>query len=298
MTAAVTVAVTADPVEPAPADRASAWRAAVRRSLAHAREDLSRSRTAEVILARHTLPSTGVDFLAELECDAAEQSFVCARAAVFAGKAFDTFEGLVRAVGRTVRAPGHDGEGIAALLAAFAAQHRRAALVAFDRGAADFHAAGDLISLARAYLDAKRQPARELARIDAWLQGTELLRAETQPVALGALSPRTAKRSLAEISLLVRALGWRGLVVIFEDAEVITKLPPGRRENAYTVLRELIDNTDTARGLVSVQILVTGLPPLFEGRRSIESLAPLALRVRDASDAVGAWPPPHRPRID
>ncbi len=284
--------------ESAEIDRPTAWRAAVRHSLAHAREDLARSRTAEVILARHALPSTGMEFLDELERDAAAQSFVCARAAVFAGKAFDTFEGLVRAVGRSVRAPGHAGEGVANLLAVFAAQHKRDGLAVFDRGAADFHAAGDLISLARAFLDSKRQPARELARIEAWLQGTELVRAEAQPVALGALSPRTAKRSLAEISVLVRALGWRGLVVIFEDAEVITKLPPGRRENAYTVLRELIDNTDTARGLVSTQVLVTGLPPLFEGRRSIESLAPLALRVRDLTDATGAWPPPHRPRVD
>ncbi len=152
--------------ESAEIDRPTAWRAAVRHSLAHAREDLARSRTAEVILARHALPSTGMEFLDELERDAAAQSFVCARAAVFAGKAFDTFEGLVRAVGRSVRAPGHAGEGVANLLAVFAAQHKRDGLAVFDRGAADFHAAGDLISLARAFLDSKRQPARELARIE------------------------------------------------------------------------------------------------------------------------------------
>ncbi len=281
-------------------DLEQAWRAAIQHSLEHARDDLRIAETAEVVFVRHRLPSTGVEFLDALEADARAQQFVTARVPVFAGKAFDHFEGLVRSVGRSVRVPtdGDSPEGLSALLTEFARRERRAALAVFDRRAHVSHANGDLIALARAYLDAKRQPARELARIDAWLSGTDTTRADTSPIALGTLEPRTAKRAFCEISILVRVLGWNGLLVIFEDADVVAKLPPGRRDAAYTVLRELIDNTDTARGMTSTQIVVAGQPALFTGKRSIESLAPLASRVNVSWSDRAELPPPHRPLID
>src|SRR5260221_583539 len=80
-----------------------------------------------------------------------------------------------------------------------------------------------------------------------------------------ALSPSTALRALGELSRLVRAIGFRGVVMIFEGAEVLTRLSASRRDGAYTVLRELVDNADGARGLVSAQLWVGATPLLFDG---------------------------------
>ena len=66
---------------------------------------------------------------------------------------------------------------------------------------------------------------------------------------LAALSARTAKRALADATRLVRAVGHRGTLLLVTGAEIVPLLPPARREAAYTVLRELVDNADGGRGL-------------------------------------------------
>src|SRR5262249_17101841 len=135
---------------------------------------------------------------------------------------------------------------------------------------------GDLAALARAYLAAKGAPRAEARRIEAWLGGVNLVRSEESALALEPLSARTAKRTLVELSRIVTALGWRGMVLLVRDGEVLASLPPARRQAAYTVLRELIDNADGGRGLASCMILIAGSRSLLTGPRSLASLRPLA----------------------
>ncbi|MFO0603516.1 MAG: BREX system ATP-binding domain-containing protein [Polyangiales bacterium] len=278
-----------------------AWREHLLAVEAQGLEDLSRSGASEVIFLRQPKATGQWELLDPLEERARARGFLTARVSVLADQAFDSLDGLVRAVARNLQC--HEApkaRGVVALLDRFIARHAgsQEALAAFDRGVLAWHAGGDLVALARAYVDARRKPSHEARRIDAWLAGTELARAESDDTAFAALSPRTAKRGLGEITRLARVLGWKGTVAVFAGAEALTRLPPGRREDAYTVLRELIDNADGGRGLVSMQAVVSGSATLFDGARGLRTLAPLAMRAMPLGDAPDELPPPHRPVVD
>ncbi len=274
------------------------WQAEILRAAEQSLEDLARARCAEVVLLRYPRLAVGGDHLDALTSVAHARGFVTARVGVLETRALDTLDGLVRTVGRTLKVPGagQEAHGLVAALQYFSGEHGRKALADFDDGMRRESAAGDILELARAYLDASRRQGREVARIEAWLGGTELARAEEGPV-LAALSPRTAQRALGEITRLVRVLGWRGTLVMFHGAEILTRLPPGRREDAYTVLRELVDNADGGRGMVATQIVVAGGDALFVGPKALGSLRPLATRVLTLGDD-GSPPPPHRPMVN
>jgi hypothetical protein len=266
---------TADP------DLRDAWWRALRRANAQALTDLHACDGAEVVFVKSPRAADGALYLDALEADARAQGWVTARVRVLEDRAFDSLDALLRSVVKSLRCNeiDDDARGVVALLEAFHRRDPRHALARFDEAGAKLHATGDLLALARAYLDAHRHPAREAARIEAWLAGTELARAEANSAALSALSARTARRSFGELTRLLRALGHRGTLVTFHGADVIPKLPPGRREDAYTVLRELLDNADGGRGL-SAQLVVEG------GQRSSKAHAPCARcrpsRARDA----------------
>lgn len=282
---------------PNPPEVRAAWLSALRQANAQALDDLHACDGAEVIFTRSPRASDGALYLDALEADAQALGWVTARVRVLEDRAFDSLDGMLRSVIKSLCAKEIvDARGLVSLLDGFHRRGPRDALSRFDAACAEFHAAGDLIALARAYLDAHRHPAREAARIEAWLAGTELARAEQGSAALSALSARTARRAFSELTRLVRALGHRGTLVTFHGADVITRLPPGRREDALTVLRELLDNADGGRGLLAAQLVVEGTAALFEGPRSLRSLAPLASRVMlEADDGA---PPPHRPFVD
>ncbi len=291
--------------EPLPLDAkalADAWREHLLAVESQSLDDLARTGSSEVLFIRQPRATGAWELLDPLEERGLAEGFVTARVTVLADQAFDSFDGLVRAIARNLTAPDTTGKkrGLIALLDRFASKHDtpQSALAAFDKSALALHASGDLMELSRSYLDAKRKPTHEARRIEAWLSGTELSRAEDEASAFAALSPRTARRALGELTRLVRVLGWRGTLAIFAGAEVLTKLPPGRREDAYTVLRELIDNADGGRGLVSMQSVISGAPTLFDGQRGLNTLAPLAMRIAAANEGASTLPPPHRPILD
>lgn len=283
-----------------------AWHSALHAAQSQALSDLHATGACEVVFVRSERPADAGAFFDEAVARAAQEGFVTARVRVLEGRAFDALDLLVRAVVRALVAPErwgevHEGErgatGIVALLDAFLARNGAESLSRFDQGIAAYGAGGDLCALARAYVQPARKPRREAQRIDAWISGTELARSE-ESTALAALSPRTARRALRELSHLVRVLGWRGTFVVFERAEVLPKLPAGRRDDAYTVLRELIDDNDTGRGLVATRLVVSAGPALFDSKHGIGLLPPLAMRVLPlTTGGIVGPPPPHAPFV-
>lgn len=286
----------------APAPREVLWQQALIRASLQGLEDVATADYAEVLFARSRRPSIAGTFFDQLGEAALARGFAVARVSVLEERAFDTLDGLVRNLLLSLRGPGMPSRarGWAAVLDRFAAAHASSAeaVAAFDRGASRYGAAGDLSVLSREYLDASPRPARALARLDAWLSGTELTRVEGRVTALTSLTSATARRALGEFTRLLRALGHHGLVMIFEGAEVLTRLSPARRDGSFTVLRELIDNADGGRGLVAAQLWVSGTAALFDGPRAITSFRPLATRVLVTSTFDGTFPPPHRALVD
>lgn len=268
---------------------------------AQALEDLAFAETASVCFVRHRGGAVATSFFDALEDRALSMSFVVARVSIFESRAFDALDVLVRACARDLRSSAKGSKksqrGIVALLDAFIARNDDRSLAVFDEGARLYAAGGDVTALCRAYVEASQRATREAARIDAWFEGTSVARAESAPVALGALGADNAHRALSELSTLVKVLGHRGLALLFERGESLAKLPVARRERAYVVLRELIDNADGAGGLRSTHVVVGGSDALFEGPRSLASLAPLRTRVASTSeDRVLA--PPHAPLVE
>jgi hypothetical protein len=283
-----------------PTTRAAVWRELLLRANEQALEDLAVADTAEVVFVRVDDAAAGTAYVEAIEERALGHGFVTAHLGIAADRSFDSLEALVRALIAAVRLPGSRGpraHGLFALLDVFARKHGGRAAARFDERADGLAAAGDLIALARAYV-ASAGPARtEKRRLLAWLDGTELGRAEETPYAAAALTGRTAKRALTELTRLVRVLGHRGTLLVFRDGDALLHLPPARRESAYTVLRELLDNADGGRGLLATRIALLGSTALFEGARSLASLRPLAMRVQLLP---GQHPPspPHRPLVD
>ncbi len=186
--------------EPLPLDAkalADAWREHLLAVESQSLDDLARTGSSEVLFIRQPKATGAWELLDPLEERGLAEGFVTARVTVLADQAFDSFDGLVRALARNLTAPDTTGKkrGLIALLDRFASKHDtpQSALAAFDKGALALHASGDLMDLSRAYLDAKRKPTHEARRIEAWLSGTELSRAEDEASAFAALSPRTAR---------------------------------------------------------------------------------------------------------
>jgi hypothetical protein len=267
------------------------WLRALLRAERQALEDVARAKATEVAFYKYTDDLDGADFFDRLEDAAHEAGFVTSRVPVYRERAFDELAVLVRAVGRGLRAAGMKrGErGLASLLEISA--ERRGLAKALDQGPVG----SEIFELARAYVRAVEQPAREANRIAAWLSGS---REQEERAHLPPLTRRTAKRTLGDLTRLVRVLGFKGSVLLFEGADVISKLPDARREQSYIVLRELIDNADGGRGMIATRIVVGGSRSLFEGPRSLRELEPLAMRVLEPIDLDAPEALPHRPLHD
>ena len=275
------------------------WQQALLRASLQGLEDVAAANAAEVLFARCRRPGEAAGFFDPLVESALDRGFVVARANVHEDRCFDTLDGVVRALLLTLRAPRLSSQrrGWAAVLDQFGRSHTGvpAALAAFDAALEASGAAGDLSLLSR---DHVASGGRTAARLDAWLAGTELSRTEDRGVSLSALTPATARRALGEFARLVRVLGHRGVLVILEGAEVLTRLSPARRDGSFTVLRELVDNADGGRGLSAAQVWVSGAPTLFDGPRAITAFRPLATRVLAHGTFDGIFPPPHRALVD
>ncbi|HEU4536937.1 MAG TPA: BREX system ATP-binding domain-containing protein, partial [Polyangiaceae bacterium] len=256
------------------------------------------------VFVRTPSEDVGALWFDALEAAALGAGFACARVGLILDRAFDRLDALVRSVARHVRAPRPspgEAPGLVSVLDAFHARWGKGhAEDAFVEAAAREHAAGDLTALCRAYLGASNASAATRAKraLDAWLDGASLERSEEGAPVLGALGPVTARRALAELTRVLRALGARGTLLLFENAHQLARLPDARRDGVYTVLRELIDNADGARGLASTRVMLLGLSELYEGRTSIASSPPLATRVLPDGRPPAGPPPPHHPFID
>ncbi len=290
-------------------DRDSLWREALLDAESQALEDLAGTLGAEVVLLQYPTPAVGAAHLDAAVRRSAAAGFVTARVRLVESRAFDALDILARAISTELTPPENlrtvgrgdvpaTHRGVIALLEAFQARTGTGALAAFDLACLSDGIGGDLALLARAFLAAPRKPRAEARRIEAWLAGTNLSRAEDGPVALSALTARTARRCLGEMTQLARLLGWRGTHVLLDGADVLARLPPARRDDAYTVLREVVDNIEAGRGLVATRIVLAGGPALFAGVNSLHALRPLSMRVAPPVDAPAEAPPPHRTSLD
>lgn len=253
--------------------------------------DLELCDAASVTLTQCATPARETTLVRELGKRARERGWVTAQLSLEEASLDALHELVAELLDALVPARDTRATGILGLLDEFYARHGRKSLERFDAASEDIGASGDLTALCRAYLAAEDDAHREVRAFDAWARGVELKGRAVADVR-AALGPHTAQRVFGELTRLVRALGYKGLLVLLHGGGALTLRTRRQREKSYTVLRELVDNFDTGRGAVCTRIVITGDERLFHGPRSIRSLTPLLTRLEVPSAAEP--PPPHR----
>ncbi|MBL9022082.1 MAG: DUF2791 family P-loop domain-containing protein [Myxococcales bacterium] len=238
--------------------------------------DLAAAEAADVVFVReHDVgPSS---FFDPLEARALELGFAVSSVVVGVDHGFEALDDVVRGFVRNLRASDTEEKGITALLEAFADKRGKRVLERFDEAAESAELGGDVAIVARSFLAAAKEGRREARLVRGFFEGADV--AADLDGASGVFSARTAKRALAQITRLVRALGYEGTLLITRRAGALAELSPARREGAYTVLRELIDNAEGTRGMIASRLYVSGGDELFAGSHALGENRPLATRV-------------------
>jgi hypothetical protein len=226
--------------------------------------------------------------------DAALEGGFAAASTSLAGHGPNELAEVVRALAASLHMPaGERGRrhGLTAALEAFADEHGKRAEERFEAAAQASGLDGELYLLARDYL-ASVSGRPNARRLQAWLAG-RAVSSRSEELSLRPLTARTAKRALAQLSRLVRALGGRGTRILLTDADALVSLSPGRRDLAYGVLRELCDNGDGWHGMVAAEVLLVGTSALEKRVHSLQEHAALASRILPpggGNEAVAPFP--------
>lgn len=202
-------------------------------------------------------------------------------------------QALVAALSASLRLSGVEAgrrNGLVAALERFVEEHKKRAEEEFEERAEREALTGELRTLARQHLSGVSGKAGT-RRLSAWLGGKDVAPSADE-LAMRPLSARTAKRALVQLTRLTRVLGARGARILLTDAHALVDLPDARREVAYTVLRELVDNTDGGHGMVATELLLLGGRGLIDRKASIHAHPALASRI--VVDDMHKPPVPHR----
>lgn len=111
--------------------------------------------------------------------------------------------------------------------------------------------------------------------------------------AVGILEPvsrRNANEMLRSMTAFVCYRNFGGFLLLFDEVENVLRQPPANRRNAYTILRELIDNVDDRHGMARTAFYVSGTPDFFDGPTGITEHEALASRVLPPTKGMPANP--------
>lgn len=142
--------------------------------------------------------------------------------------------------------------------------------------------AGRMVSCLRGYhrLQARDDYANARALLD-WMAGEPKVGADIKKMAgvTGTLDNTDAMVFLRGLLEVIRAAGHKGLVLVLDEVETITRQRRPERLKSLEVLRGLVDALDKNE-FPGLLLVVTGTPELFEGPQSIEALEPLHQRLK------------------
>ncbi len=120
---------------------------------------------------------------------------------------------------------------------------------------------------------------REAGALLSWLSGSENVGAAEKKSAgiKGEISSRDAMDYLHGLLEVVKAAGYKGLVIVIDEAETILRMRQDVRGKSLNGIRQIIDAADRYRGLFWV---FTGTPEFFDTRRGVAGLQPLHDRIQ------------------
>ncbi|AUX37612.1 MULTISPECIES: BREX system ATP-binding protein BrxD [Sorangium] len=120
---------------------------------------------------------------------------------------------------------------------------------------------------------------REAGALMSWLAGSENVSASEKKAAgiKGDITSTDAMAYLQGVLEVVKAAGYKGLVIVIDEAETILRMRGDVRGKSLNGIRQIIDAADRFKGAFWV---FTGTPEFFDTRRGVAGLQPLHDRIR------------------
>lgn len=120
---------------------------------------------------------------------------------------------------------------------------------------------------------------REAGALLSWLSGSENVGAAEKKSAgiKGEITSRDAMDYLQGLLEVIKAAGYKGLVIVIDEAETILRMRQDVRGKSLNGIRQIIDAAHGYRGLLWI---FTGTPEFFDTRRGVAGLQPLHDRIQ------------------
>lgn len=119
----------------------------------------------------------------------------------------------------------------------------------------------------------------EAGALLSWLCGSDNVTAAAKNRAQvkGDISSKDALNYLHGILEIIKAAGYKGLVIVIDEAETILRMRNDVRGKSLNGIRQILDASDGYRGLLWV---FTGTPDFFDTNRGVQGLQPLHDRIK------------------
>jgi hypothetical protein len=138
----------------------------------------------------------------------------------------------------------------------------------------------DFIRVIQTIFDLKQQgDVSEAGALISWLCGSGNVAASAKKAAniKGDIGSRDALDYLRGVLEIVKAAGYKGLLIVIDEAETILRMRSDSRHKSLNGIRQIADAAGSYPGLLW---LFTGTPEFFDSRHGVAGLAPLHERIR------------------
>jgi len=138
----------------------------------------------------------------------------------------------------------------------------------------------DFVRVIQTIFDLKqRGEVAEAGSLISWLCGSGNVAGAAKRAAgiKGDIGSRDALDYLRGVLEIVKAAGYKGLVIVIDEAETILRMRSDSRHKSLNGIRQIADAASSYHGLLWV---FTGTPEFFDTRHGVAGLAPLHDRIR------------------
>jgi len=138
----------------------------------------------------------------------------------------------------------------------------------------------DFVRVVQTVFDLKeKNEVSEAGALLSWLSGSGNVSAAAKKAAgiKGDIGSRDALDYLRGVLEIVRAAGYKGLVIVIDEAETILRMRKDSRHKSLNGIRQIADAAGAYPGLLWV---FTGTPDFFDTRHGVAGLPPLHDRIR------------------
>lgn len=154
----------------------------------------------------------------------------------------------------------------------------------------------DMIRVLRTIFTLKQKgEITEASALLSWLSGSENVAASAKKSAgiKGDIASREALDYLHGILEIVKAAGYKGLVIVIDEVETILRMRHDSRGKSLNGIRQICDAADRYKGLLWI---FTGTPEFFDTKRGVAGLEPLSDRIQFLNP--GGFASPRQPQLE